>query len=497
MPDCRSLERIPSRRVAVASEQTGVGAAHGRGGGSPRPPRSSRSLDRVRLRFIFGPPLRRTPVAGARAVEIRDPIHGFIGFDDWEREIIAHPVMQRLRRIRQLGWTEMVYPGAVHTRFEHSLGVMHVAERMLEQVWSRSRGLLQDLDFTKSGIERDRKLVRLAALLHDVGHSPFSHVGEGLMPTDPKRGKPYKHEDYSAAIIREIMRDVIEDHPINCNYGISASEIADLIENRGLKARQLFLRQIISGQLDADRADYLLRDAHHVGVEYGRYDLNRLLVTLKAVRHPETGAPMLAVDEGGAHAAEGLIWARFQMFTQVYFHKTRIAYDHHVNEAMRVMLNEAQAGTGLAEPGAFPPPTSRENLSAYLRWTDWRVLGCLEAGGGGEHGEILRRRRHYRMVYQTPNNVGPDELSRLETIRSALGDLVLHVGRAEASWYKAEGEILIATDWPAPRNVVPLSVYSTAVAGLRASNKRMLYVAAEKKSEARAILDRLGKGGVA
>mgnify|MGYP001075121654 CR=1 FL=1 len=315
------------------------------------------------------------------------------------------------------------------------------------------------------------------------------------MPINPEKGKPYKHEDYSAAIIREFMTDVIDNHPDNGNYGIGSNDVADLIENRGLKARQLFLRQIISGQLDADRADYLLRDSYHLGVQYGRYDLTRLLVTLAAASDPETGAPLLAIEEGGAHAAEGLIWARFQMFTQVYFHKTRVAYDHHIANAMRVLLAEAQADAGLAQPDAFPPPTSAENLKAYLSWTDWRVLGLLEGGRGGEHGEILRSRQHYRMVYQTPDVVEPEEALHLEKILESLGDLVLHVGRAETSWYKLDGEIRIVTDWPAPRHLVPLSRYSPAVAGMRASNKRMLYVSPERRAEAMRILETIGREG--
>ena len=131
-----------------------------------------------------------------RRYEIRCPIHGFINLTEWEWDIINHEVFQRLRRIRQLAWTDMVYPAAMHTRFEHSLGVMATATRMFDEIWYRQGDVLRDLNFTEGAKDRHRTIVRLAALLHDVGHSPFSHAGEGLMPTNPTTKKPYNHEQY-------------------------------------------------------------------------------------------------------------------------------------------------------------------------------------------------------------------------------------------------------------------------------------------------------------
>lgn len=419
-----------------------------------------------------------------RSFETRDPIHGFIAFSEWERDVIAHPVFQRLRRIRQLAWTEMVYPGAVHTRFEHSLGVMHTATRMFERIRSQRRPLLEELGFNDAGFERDRQLIRFAALLHDVGHSPFSHAGEDVMPTIPGTAKRYKHEHYSAALIREMMSDVIDAHPMNENIGISVNDVATLIEGNLTNQRRLFLRQFVSGQLDADRADYLLRDSYHIGVEYGRYDLDRLLVSMTAERDPETGAPVLAIEEGGWHTAEAVIWARYQMFTQVYFHKTRVAYDFHVTHALQELLRHAQRASGLEQEGAFPPPTNEQNLRLYLGWTDWRALGMLEAGLGGEHGEILRTRSHFRRVYETPDVASTEEVEKLEALRDALGDLVAFVGKAESSWYKLQGQILVAMERPYPHQLIPLSEMSTAVSGLTASNKRLLYVPFERQDDA-------------
>jgi HD superfamily phosphohydrolase len=425
-----------------------------------------------------------------RTFEVRDPIHGFVPFGEWERDVINHPVFQRLRRIRQLAWTDFVYPGAMHTRFEHSLGVMHTATMMFDQIRTHSADLLRDLGFSGAGIEKDRQTVRLAALLHDVGHAPFSHAGEDLMPTDPATGKPFKHEAYSAGLIRTVMADVIDGHRLN-DLDIRAAEVADLIEGGTLSQRKLFWRQIVTSQLDADRADYLLRDSYHLGVHYGRYDLGRIITSLTAVHNAEMDAPVLAIDEGGWHAAESLLWARYQMFTQVYLHKTRVAYDLHIADAMAELLRTQQAMDGLAEPGKFPPPVDRRSLELYLRWTDWRALSLIEQGVAGEHGQRLLERRHHRMIYATPEAMEALDKRHLDQALAALTHLHPVVRSAKSSWYKPDFEILVAQDAPAPHNLVRLSQLSAAVRGLTPSNKQMVYVACEHAPEARRIVQEI------
>lgn len=141
--------------------------------------------------------------------EIRDVVYGFIQLDNQEWEIINHPVYQRLRRIKQLSLTDMAYPGAVHTRFEHSIGVMQMATDIYNSIISKSRArsFLSDQYCLKDGgIDRYRKIIRLAALLHDIGHTPFSHTGEDLMPIkDQQTEKRYTHEEYSIAIIKHFF----------------------------------------------------------------------------------------------------------------------------------------------------------------------------------------------------------------------------------------------------------------------------------------------------
>lgn len=189
--------------------------------------------------------------------EIRDPIYGFIEMDSWERDIIDHPAFQRLRRIKQLAWTDMVYPGAVHTRFEHSLGVMHLATKMYESIVKKKRDyLVKYLGFNDNGLEIDKKFIRLACLLHDIGHSPFSHAGEELMDINPdivnfgveNEGR-YKHEDYSAAIVKYKFKKVIDEHPHNENYHITVEQISDFLKGSIGLGRRLLWRNLVDGFL--------------------------------------------------------------------------------------------------------------------------------------------------------------------------------------------------------------------------------------------------------
>jgi len=417
--------------------------------------------------------------------EIRDPLFGFITVNEWEKELIDHWVFQRLRRIKQLALTDMVYPGAVHTRFEHSLGVMHIATKMLDAIIEKNAQFLKtELNFTDAGFERDRVLVRLAGLLHDVGHAPFSHGAEEVMPQNPATNRPYKHEAYSEAIIRYVMKDVIENHPMNQNYCIRADELADFIAGRPSVQRSLLWRGLISSQLDADRADYLLRDSHHIGVQYGRYDLQRLLVTL-TVGYDENEEPVLAVEEGGWHAAEGLILARYMMFTQVYFQHTRRAYDHHIAQVMKWLLEKYHSCTD--EKGRFPSPTSAQNIGRYLQWDDWLVYGLVHCGEGGPDGELVRDRGHHRFVYQTNEVPTVEDLMSLERIIAELGDMISFVDEAESSWYKFGREdirILPEEKKKRSRKTKQLSTISSVVKGLKPVKQRRIYVPKERKQEA-------------
>src|SRR5262245_36097599 len=258
----------------------------------------------------------------SRPIEIRCPIYGFIRLDGWERDIISLPSFQRLRRIRQLAWTDYVYPGAMHSRFEHSLGVMHMATLLYDSIISRSWSELETrLGFNSAGRARYRQLVRLAALLHDVGHGPFSHAVEELAPRVPRGSRKYRHEEYSTAIIKNKFKDVIENHSANNNYAFRIEEITGLIEGGASAGKAALWQDLISGQLDADRMDYLLRDSYHAGVAYGHYDWRRIVATVQIVPDPESGSPKVGIAEDGRHAAEAMIIAGYMMVNQVSFNQ--------------------------------------------------------------------------------------------------------------------------------------------------------------------------------
>jgi len=221
--------------------------------------------------------------------EIRCPIHGFIGLNAWEKSIVDTEIFQRLRRIRQLGWTDYVYPGAMHTRFEHSLGVMHIATLLFDSIVENSRKVLFSVyGYDEHGLATERQKIRLAALLHDVGHPPFSHASESVFPEiGPRQDmskllfsdlglRRYKHEDYSYGLIKNQLREAIEGHSSNRNYNLKSEDITNLLEGSPQAGHSLFWRDLLANQLDADRMDYLLRDSHHLGVSYGKYDLHRL-----------------------------------------------------------------------------------------------------------------------------------------------------------------------------------------------------------------------------
>jgi hypothetical protein len=366
----------------------------------------------------------------------------------------------------------------MHTRFEHSLGVMHTATMLYDSIVRNSAELLKsELAYNEAGFERDRQLVRFAVLLHDVGHSPFSHAAEELFP-ERSAGERYVHEDYSVAIIESELRSAIEEHPLNSNYSLRAEEITALIKGDASARKTVFWRDLITSQMDADRMDYLLRDSYHAGVQYGKFDLHRLINTIIAIPF-QAKDPRLGISEGGIHAAEGLVLARYFMFTQVYFHKTRVAYDVHLRRAMKELL----------PGGHFPRPVGAE-LPEFLRWEDWKVLGLLNGGSGGENGERIRLRNHFRQVFHTPEAPTTEDVEQMHKMKARLGTLVAAEESAGKSWYKT-GPLDIPVLSDIGKNIVsPLSKHSSVVASMKPNNQVFLYVKPEDVPKATQIVSK-------
>jgi HD superfamily phosphohydrolase len=269
---------------------------------------------------------------------IRCPIHGFIRFSENERTIIDHKLFRRLRWIRQLALTELVYPGATHTRFEHSLGVMEVATRIFDAL-ARSEGNVMEETFRSveqlkdKALAKARQLVRLAALLHDIGHCCFSHAAEEVIQKDA---------DHEALTVHILTDPAYPGADLDRLFFSGCADlIARIIKPQGRLPPQLqVLRDIISGQVDADRTDYLLRDSHHCGVDYGLFDYRRMIECLTL--RPGTqglGGLEIAIQRDGIHTFEGLLLARYQMNTQVYYHRVRRIYDLYLKEYFKARGN--------------------------------------------------------------------------------------------------------------------------------------------------------------
>jgi HD superfamily phosphohydrolase len=227
--------------------------------------------------------------------EITDPIHKHIRFTKVEHDILDNQMFQRLRRIRQLAGAHLIYPSAQHSRFEHSLGTMHIAGYAGETLLSK--GYLES--------EEEIQELRLAALLHDIGHGPFSHLFEEVLNEKNRKN----HEDIGKEII---LKSEISD--IISRYGHDPSTISNLSCGQ---SKIKFLNEIIAGSLSADIMDYLPRDGMFTGTEYGNIDYHRLVTSFRVVTKNH-----LALDRSALYSFESMLISRYEMFKAVYFHKT-------------------------------------------------------------------------------------------------------------------------------------------------------------------------------
>jgi len=244
-------------------------------------------------------------------LEITDPIHDFIRLNKTEQQIIDTPVFQRLRRIKQLSGAHLTYPGAQHTRFEHSLGVMHIAS--LAGTSLQSKGIT-----TKDDIVN----LRLAGLLHDIGHGPFSHLFEEVLERKKKAG----HEQIGKKIILHTeIGDILSKNGLD----------KKLIQNLAMGGGKLqYMNEIVSGALSADMMDYLLRDGYFTGAEHAKIDHNRITYSLDVYKKK------LALDRSALVNFETMMISRFQMFKAVYFHKTVRSGEVMLLEAMTLADDE-------------------------------------------------------------------------------------------------------------------------------------------------------------
>jgi len=330
--------------------------------------------------------------------EIRDPVHVFVRLDTDERKVLDSRPFQRLRQIHQLAMTYLVYPGATHRRFEHSLGVMELASRVFdiitkEPIHDKVRYIMPQRDGEAAYW---RRVLRMAALCHDLGHLPFSHAAEKeLLP------KGWDHERLTARMIKsgemekiwgEMRPALISDDIIKIALGPQKAG------KLGLKLSDLenILSEIITGDtFGVDRMDYLLRDSLHAGVVYGKFDHYRLIDTLCILPKSEDGKsstePTLGLDAGGIQSAEALLWARYFMYSQVYFHPVRRIYDIHLKDFLKSWLPKGKFTT---------------KVDDILKITDCEVIVELRKAAldkkhpGHIHAKRIMEHKHFKRLYE-------------------------------------------------------------------------------------------------
>lgn len=330
---------------------------------------------------------------------MRDPIHGYIHVDlqvVWD--CINAAEMQRLRRIHQLGGDFQIYHTAEHSRFGHSLGVYEIVRRMVNEV----------VELHAQLSEYEKTLAMLAGLLHDIGHGPFSHAFESI--------GIWKHERYTLEIIlqdSEVHRILKKAHPD------LPKDVADVIANTYANP---LINQLISGQLDADRMDYLLRDAYFTGTSYGKFDLERIIRTMRIVNQKIT------VKESGIHSVEDYIMARYHMYWQVYLHPVARSYEGLLTMAFQRMKDLYRIGDeSLSKLEMFHPFLKDEpaDIDALYRLDEAAALyGFALASRGGD--PILRdltRRILHRDLFEYASVHDQNEV---EQIREKVKALSLH-----------------------------------------------------------------------
>ena len=332
---------------------------------------------------------------------VRDPIHKFVSYTNEEKVVIDSPQFQRLRDIHQLAMTYLIYPGASHKRFEHSLGVMELATNIFDVVMDddnltkRSREVFQEQLRDK---QYWRQTLRMAALCHDVGHLPFSHTGEKIL-------EGINHEDLTRRLITGKMSKFFQQIPVNAPDGrktldpemISSIATAKFTteENPEELWKKILSSIITSDLFGADRMDYLLRDSYHVGVPYGLVDKDRLVRSLRILDMPFNEGIPLGIHEKDLPLVESLLMSRHWMYSQVYQHPTRKIYDEHLQNFLKELMQEESFKVNKDKP------------EGYLQCTDSDILRELfMIQDNSEHrlhnhaNKLLERKYRFRLVYK-------------------------------------------------------------------------------------------------
>ncbi|MHA1341688.1 MAG: HD domain-containing protein [Promethearchaeota archaeon] len=306
-------------------------------------------------------------------INIKLPATGFIIFPNKFKKILDSKEFQRLRRIKQLSGAEYVFPGATHTRFEHSIGVFSNVQKMI-------------LSFKNKGIDISdnlRETALLAGLLHDIGHGPFSHNFEDILLSNVKKD----HEDFTNEIIKKsVIGDYIED------LGLKKDNVADLAVGRLNLDKNQFLDHMIAGAIDCDQMDYLVRDPYHCGTN-SNYEMMQRLINIANVT-PEGN---LAFDIKGIPTIEAFLFTRLNSFRTIYFHKT--------SRAIQLMLGRAMLKYN-EESNAF----KFNVLDNYLQWDDYSLYNTLKNNESTKkYIDRIEKRDIIKLAYEKPSELNKTE----------------------------------------------------------------------------------------
>ena len=294
---------------------------------------------------------------------VKDALYSYMTIPEHLEPLIDTLPVQRLRRVRQLAGTEYVYPGATHTRFEHSLGVMHLAGRLCDSLNDNAGKTIVGDD--------DKKAIMAAALVHDVGHGPFSHVFEKLYEAQHKN-----HEDITRWLVQTELAGMIE------NMGLDPATIASLATGHAVDDDRLFMSQIVAGTIDCDSLDYLVRDSYYTGAVVGNLDVQRILLMTRVLNGN------LAFDiKIGVPIIEGYFLLRVNSFKQIYFHKTSRSAQIMIYNALENKKDEFQLGV-------FDTPKD------FLKWDDWTLWTTIQ---DDPFMVKLKRREMLKMVFERIN----------------------------------------------------------------------------------------------
>lgn len=342
--------------------------------------------------------------------DFRDPVHGFIRLLGRECDVLDTRIFQRLRRIRQLALAHLVYPGAVHTRLEHTLGVVHVAGKLCA-------GL---------GVEAEpTRIIRLAALLHDIGHGPFSHPSEEVLSelaSAEEREQAGPKDKIHEVITREIIRSDSELRKL-----ISDHDREDVIKLLDTGWGQPLYKELVSGPLDADKQDYLLRDSHHCGVRYGIYDIGRFHDVL--CRVSDVPGDSLAVDEDGVNTLEQFVLARYYLTMQVIAHKGRRITDAMLVRGLTLGVNTDKIDFLERLYGFKPGGTF---IDEYVQWNDERLVSRLleqehEKTWAGRFMRRLADRRLLKIVFRRGVTEFPELILDANRVRAVAREIEAEV----------------------------------------------------------------------